>query len=166
MKGKMSATIKFTAITALFALIAIAIPQSASCTPIYYEMFVEKECDPGVDEWLWLPGIASLKVPEGALNEPTEIGMQVSFYWNADSPDVVLEFSPHGTEFNTPVEVRMSLLMMHFYYGDNIAIQYYNDTTGLWEWIETIEVDYWNRNYAIELDHFSIYAFVKIRSGN
>ena len=158
--------IKTIATITIFVLVALVVPKSAWCVPTYYEMYVEKECAAAEETELFLPGIAHLTVPAGALDVDTDIGMQVSFWWNADSPDVVLEFGPHGTFFNTPVEVRLSLLMMHFYHGDEIAIQYYNDETGMWEWVETIEVNYWTRNYTVQLDHFSIYAFVKIRSGN
>ncbi|MBN1296437.1 hypothetical protein JXA80_06630 [bacterium] len=131
--------------------------------PTYYDVSVERECNPDVNEYMFLPGIAMLNVPEGALLEPATIGMRLTFAMNADDPNLMVQFSPCNIYFQVPVRMRLSLLMTYFFYGDQIDVYYYNEPLDQWELVDSFVLTFQSANYWIEFDHFSLYAFTKLK---
>ena len=92
--------------------------------------------------------------------------MTISTWVNADDSELTVEFSPHGTFFNVPVTLTLSNLVTTFYSGDTVGVYYYEEEDDIWVLMDEIEVNINNNHYTIELEHFSIYAFSKIRNGN
>ncbi|MCD4653571.1 hypothetical protein K8T06_06510 [bacterium] len=156
----------FVLASILFFCFSSSLVFANDSSSVYYEMFVERECLPDQRTRLILPAVARLIVPKGAVDAPTDVGMEISFYLHTDDPEVTILFSPPGKTFNIPVRLRMSLLMMQFYYGDEIAVNYYNEATGLWEVVDTFTLTWQNSNYEIEFEHFSLYAFTTLRNGS
>ncbi len=70
-----------------------------------------------------------------------------------------LEFGPHGLIFNNPVEVALSYKEADLkgFKEKELRIFYYNEDTGLWEYIGG-EVDEKEKQVIAFLDHFSRYA--------
>ena len=153
-------------ISVMMMLMVISVAIASDSVPTFYEYHVEKACFADQTQWLRLPGVAQLKVPEGALSRETDIGMTVSAWINADDPELTIEFSPHGTDFNVPITLTLSALITTFYSGDTVGVYYYNQEDDLWVLVDEIEINPFNMFYRIQLDHFSIYAFSKIRNGN
>ena len=73
----------------------------------FYSLHVDKQCDSQENEYLYLPGVSELFIPQGALDEDMQIGMTVNFWWAKDDPDFFIEFSPHGTVFNMPIRLTL-----------------------------------------------------------
>ncbi len=97
----------------------------------------------------------SIKVPRGAVDEHIQMGLHV----NVDL--VMCEYTPHGIEFNVPIELTMS-------YGDAevegidedmISIFWWNPGTESWEEIEST-VDKVNKTVTGKVWHFSRYSLI------
>ncbi len=144
---------------------AVGVVQADESVPAYYEMFVKQICTPDMQYKLKLPKVATLKIPEGALSEETEISMEFQFYAHYADPELVVIFGPHGTQFNVPVTLKIKTKMLEFNPGDTIGIFYYDEDDDIWEFIDSFDVVEGQNSYRIDLDHFSIYAFSKIRNG-
>ncbi len=151
---------------ALIMVLAAGFVPAQAGTPTLYDLNVEKECYADQNQTLFLLGVARLHVPAGALSEPTVIKMNANFWVNTDDPALLFEFAPHNTVFNQPVTLTLSFLMAHFYYGDQIGIYYYDDVTEEWILEDVVDLTFWNTSYEIELNHFSLYAFSRIKNGD
>lgn len=95
-------------------------------------------------------GYISLYFPPGALDEDTEITIEMPRY-----PEAMVELGPHGIEFNKTVLMTLPLAMIDSD-ADSYTTLYNNENTGIWEDIGgRIE----NGNVVSELEHFSGYGF-------
>ena len=95
-------------------------------------------------------GVISLYFPPGALDEDTEITINMPMY-----PQAMVELSPHGIEFNKTVLMTLPLAMIDSD-ADSYTTLYNNENMGIWEDIGGyIE----NDNVVSELEHFSDYGF-------
>ena len=95
-------------------------------------------------------GYVSLYFPPGALDEDTEITIDMPRY-----PEAMVELGPHGIEFNKNVIMTLPLSKIA---SDATSYRtlWLNENTGLWEDIGgSIE----NNNVRSELEHFSEYGF-------
>jgi hypothetical protein len=94
-------------------------------------------------------GYVSLYFPPGALDEDTEITIDMPRY-----PEAMVELGPHGIEFNKNV---IMTLPMDKIDSDavSITILWNNEDVGIWEDIGS-SVD--NGNIRSELEHFSRYG--------
>ncbi len=96
-------------------------------------------------------GYVSLYFPPGALNEDTEITIDMPRY-----PEAMVELGPHGIEFNKNVTMTLPLDKV-----DSDASSYRtlwnNEDTGIWEDIGGRTE---NNNVVTELKHFSDYGYL------
>ena len=96
-------------------------------------------------------GYISLYFPPGALDEDTEITIDMPRY-----PEAMVELSPHGIEFNKTVLMTLPLAVIDSD-ADSYRTLYNNENTGIWEDIGGyIE----NGNVVSELEHFSEYGYL------
>jgi hypothetical protein len=158
---------QITAVTLGFmflAAVTIGVPASAH-NPQYITRHVEKMCYPGDDTTLRMPGFARLYVPAGALDEPANLEMTLSYWRFAEDPELTIQFGPNLI-FGEPVVMTLSLLMTYFFMGDTVAIYYYDENIGEWELVTSFVINEITNQYSITLDHFSLYAFSKITNGD
>jgi hypothetical protein len=151
----------------LAALLMLAFAAAALAeTPIFYNLTAEKTCQPGIREVLKFPTVAKLIVPRNALSSATDISMTIAYALYAAEPNLVVAFSPHGTVFNVPVTLKLMLIESCFNIGDKVCINYYDDATELWTEIAIFTITDASQEYMLELDHFSLYAFSRIKNGD
>ena len=97
-----------------------------------------------------LGGGSQLTIPKNALDERTLIGII------AERATIKqFTFTPHGTVFNTPIELVLSWREMA---GQNITLYYFNELTGEWEISAEGVWDENNQTVTLLLHHFSRYA--------
>ncbi len=95
----------------------------------------------------------SLSFPPGALNEDTEITIEMP-----DPGKMIFEFGPHGTQFNKPVVMTVDLENTSAAgMSDNTETLWFNDEMGWWEPIKKIDSSD-DDSAKSELEHFSKYA--------
>ncbi len=131
----------------------------------YAEKFIEAEEGGKIKVGNIEYGKSSIFFPEDALPED----MLISFSW---APSGTLEgtlsdveFGPHGTYFNKPVELKLSYKMADLsgVNENSLHIYYYNEDTGLWELIGGT-INKKKKYVEAELWHFSRYAFALSRN--
>ncbi|MBN2071777.1 MAG: hypothetical protein JW814_10000 [Candidatus Krumholzibacteriota bacterium] len=94
-------------------------------------------------------GYYSLYFPPGALDEDTEITIEMPRY-----PEAVVELGPHGIQFNKPVTLSLSLEKVDSA-ASRFVVYWFNEESSLWENIGG--VTYGNAT-SVELEHFSEYG--------
>lgn len=103
-----------------------------------------------------------LTIPEGVLDEPTEISLEV-IEESKNFPSgnnqltgfvcgVVLK--PDELQFNKPVTLTMPLENG----SDSGSVYYYNATDDIWDLIANPSIDIVNSSISVSLEHFSAYA--------
>ncbi len=103
-----------------------------------------------------LGGGSELRIPKGALDERTLIGMiatRETIQGKSDSK--AFTFTPHGTNFNVPIEL---VLSWREFDGQDVILYYFNEVTGEWEVNGQGVWDPASRTVTIRLHHFSRYA--------
>ena len=96
-------------------------------------------------------GYISLYFPPGALDEDTEITIDMPRY-----PEAMVELGPHGIEFNKTVTMTLPLAMIDSD-ADSYRTLWNDENAGIWIDIGgRIE----NGNVATELEHFSEYGML------
>ncbi len=106
-----------------------------------------------------LGGGSKLCIPKGALNDRTLIGMiatRETIQGKGDSK--AFTFTPHGTNFNVPVEL---VLSWREFDGEDIVLYYFNEMTGAWEINGQGVWDPASKTVTIQLHHFSRYALAR-----
>ena len=95
-------------------------------------------------------GYISLYFPPGALDEDTEITIDMPRY-----PEAMVELGPHGIEFNKNVIMTLPLAKIDSD-ADSYRALWNNENTGIWEdiggYIENGEI-------VTKLEHFSNYGY-------
>jgi len=82
----------------------------------------------------------------------------IEFEWAADGT-IDGTFAPHGIYFNNPIRTEFSYKLAEAkgFNEEDLRIFYYNETTGIWEYINST-VDTKNKIVIAYLEHFSRYA--------
>jgi hypothetical protein len=94
----------------------------------------------------------TLEFPAGALDKDTYVTMMM-----VDKDNLVVEFGPHGLEFNKPVTITWKLVgTAKEDRAEGTVIKWRNPETGLLEEITNLPVDHPNRVKGV-LEHFSDY---------
>ena len=109
----------------------------------------------------------SLNVPAGALSKEKELSMNIEDMITGKY--AVLQFGPHGTEFNTPVLLNFAaegLNLSNWDRSSSPKLMYYNPDSNMWEKMnsEEIRVNYEKGSITCingELPHFSRFGFIK-----
>ena len=109
----------------------------------------------------------SLNVPSGALSEDKKLSMNINDL--LETKYAVLQFGPHGTEFNTPVLLDFEVNGLDLSSWDSNRIpklMYYNPDLNMWEEMnsEEIKIDVEQGTLKCingELPHFSRFGFIK-----
>ena len=96
-------------------------------------------------------GIYSIYLPPGALDEDTEITIEMPRY-----PMAVVELGPHGIEFNVPVILSLDISMVDSDAADYMVL-WHNEDTSLWEYIGGYVE---GGIIKAELEHFSEYGLL------
>ncbi|UCG50422.1 MAG: hypothetical protein JSW58_09410 [Candidatus Latescibacterota bacterium] len=99
-------------------------------------------------------GRVTLEFPPGALDEDTFITMEM-----VDKSNLVVEFGPHGIDFNRPVAMSMKLKDTPAEDYENAVIKWFNPATNEWEEIENLPPERPKEAKAL-IRHFSKYAAV------
>jgi hypothetical protein len=100
-------------------------------------------------------GRVTLEFPPGALDEDTYITMDM-----VDKSNLVVEFGPHGIEFNKPVEMSMKLKDTAIEdWADDAVIKWFNPDSNALEDIENLPSEQPKEVRAL-LEHFSKYHAV------
>jgi hypothetical protein len=95
----------------------------------------------------------SLEFPPGALNEDTEITIEMP-----DPSKMIFEFGPHGIQFNKPVVMTVDLTRTNAVgMADETITLWFNEEMGWWEPVEKIESGGPNEPRSA-LEHFSKYG--------
>ena len=94
-------------------------------------------------------GYFSLYFPPGALEEDTEITIEMPRY-----PDAVVRLGPHGIQFKKEVTLSLPLGVVETE-AESIGVLWLNEDTGLWEEISSYTVD---ATVKANLEHFSEYG--------
>jgi len=95
-------------------------------------------------------GYFSLYFPPGALNEDTEITIEMPQF-----PNAVVQLSPHGIQFNKDVIMSLSMDLIDSE-NTEIKVVWHNEESGLWEYIGEYTED---GVVKAGLEHFSEYGF-------
>ncbi|HMA77123.1 MAG TPA: hypothetical protein VKO43_07440 [Candidatus Krumholzibacteriaceae bacterium] len=96
-------------------------------------------------------GYFSLSFPPGALDEDTEITIEMPQF-----PSAVVELGPHGIQFNKDVTLSLSTDLIESESAE-IKVVWFNEETGIWEYIgESTE----GGVVKADLEHFSDYAYL------
>jgi len=101
------------------------------------------------------------------VDEPTLVAYSVSFWRHTADPQLTIMFVPEGLVFNAPIEVTVKMNNTDFKAGDQVVMYYFNESTTIWEPVDsfTIDDDY-DSSYSLSIEHFSLYAFTRIRNGD
>ena len=94
-------------------------------------------------------GIYSLYFPPGAVNEDTEITIEMPQY-----PYAVVRLGPHGIQFNKEVIMSLDVSMIDSD-ATEFRVLWYNEDAGVWE-----DIDGYMEDGAVKakLEHFSDYG--------
>lgn len=109
----------------------------------------------------------SLNVPAGALSKDKELSMNINDM--IATKYAVLQFGPHGSNFNTPVLLNFEAKGLDLSSLESNSIpklMYYNPDSNMWEEMnsEEIQIDIEKGTFKCingELPHFSRFGFIK-----
>lgn len=155
--------------TVMFLIVFSAVfigPKAIATEPTFHTYHVERMLYPGEDKNMRIPGLAWVYVPENAVSQPTLVGADISFWRHTDDPQLMIHFSPAGITFNEPIVITLTLRAVYFLQGDTVQFLYYNESTEEWEVVNEFIVNSMTSSYSFTLDHFSLYAFSKIKNGD
>jgi len=95
-----------------------------------------------------------LDIPAGALSEDTTISMEVT---SDDVSETHFTFGPHGTVFNTPVELKLSWSILKDLTSQDLILYYWDGE----QWVEetTAVWDDNGKKATLYIDHFSEYYY-------
>ena len=113
-------------------------------------------------------GRVALEIPEGAVNEPTGIIVELAMDYPEDPglvPGTVFEFGPDGLTFQVPIHLTLS-------YGDDplpegvdeSSLRVHKDMDGVWVPLPEGAVDVGAKKASASIESFSRYAVVEQRA--
>lgn len=97
--------------------------------------------------------------PPGALDEDTDININVP---DVDAAHIQIEFSPHGLQFNVPVELKFEVqhaLVIGDIDDESLDVYYFNEDTGELE-AQNSSIKFFGKHVQSKsyLNHFSQYS--------
>jgi len=101
------------------------------------------------------PG-TKLVIPAGALSEDTLISMEVT---SDELEHIDFVFGPHGTVFNSPVELELSWATINGATSSDLVLYHWHESSQQWVEETTAVWDDNNKKATLYIDHFSKYYY-------